>query len=143
MPSNKLIDLKTDLGCDFVGIALRDQNLVDITWPYAVGYTNDKYFRIKLRYGKGLAGQVMSSCSAMEINRFPDNVRGKATDYPIMLAEKLVSAFSVPILRDGKAAGVLLAGYRTAHDFHAAEKKKVEQAAVGVSKEVFEHGEQG
>ncbi|QQK78809.1 GAF domain-containing protein [Salicibibacter cibi] len=143
MPSNKLANLKTDLGCDFVGIALKNQNSVDITWPYAVGYTNDKYVRIKLRYGKGIDGQVMSSCSAMEINHFPDNAHGKVTDYPIMLAEKLVSAFSVPILKDGRPAGVLLAGYRTVHDFHAAEKKKVKQAAFAVSEEVFKHGQPG
>ncbi|WP_059106074.1 GAF domain-containing protein [Shouchella shacheensis] len=121
--------LKAEVSCDFVGLALQKQTRPEITWRYALGNTNTKYVHIKLRYGKGIAGKVMASNAAMEVNDFPRHINGRATDYPIMLAEKLVAAFAVPVAIGGITRGVLLIGCRKAHDFTEAEKGKVKEAA--------------
>ena len=91
---NKLHD---ELPCDFVGIAIQNENGPDVRWHFAVGNDNDKYKRITVRYGKGIAGRVISTGRPIEVADFPNDILGKALEYPIMLAEKLVSAYAVPI----------------------------------------------
>ena len=70
----------------------------DVRWHYAVGNLNDKYKRITVRFGKGIAGKIISSGSPMEMVDFPNDIIGKVTDHPIMLAEKLVSYLCGPII---------------------------------------------
>ena len=48
--------LLVELPCDFVGVAIQNQRGPDVRWHYAVGNGNDKYKRITVRYGKGIAG---------------------------------------------------------------------------------------
>ena len=70
-------------------------------WHYASGNLNDKYKRITVRFGKGIAGKIISSGSPMMMNDFPNGIYGKVTDHPIMLAEKLVSSYAVPLFFNG------------------------------------------
>ncbi|SEA84540.1 two-component system, NarL family, sensor histidine kinase NreB/nitrogen regulatory protein A [Thalassobacillus cyri] len=121
--------LKQNVPCDFVGIALQNRNDPDITWPYAMGNRNEKYKYITVRYGKGIAGKVISSARPMEITDFTKNILGKITDYPIMLAEKLVAAYSVPLVWNGLPRGALLIGYRHARQFDEQEKQKLREVA--------------
>lgn len=110
--------LKESIPCDFVGLALQNKGGPDIKWPYAVGNRNDKHKYITVRFGKGIAGKVISSGSPMEILKFPNNILGKSTEYPIMLAEQLISVFSVPVLWNGSPKGALLIGFRKEHKFN-------------------------
>ncbi|MED4202414.1 GAF domain-containing protein [Neobacillus mesonae] len=107
--------LKTAAGCDFVGLALQNEIGPDVRWHYASGNLNDKYKRITVRFGKGIAGKIISSGSTMMITDFPKHINGKVTDYPIMLAEKLVSSYAVPLFFNGVPKGVLLIGRRESH----------------------------
>lgn len=93
--------LLVELPCDFVGVAIQNQRGPDVRWHYAVGNGNDKYKRITVRYGKGIAGRVISTGRPIEVANFPNNILGKALEYPIMLAEKLVSAYAVPSFLKG------------------------------------------
>ncbi|MCT2535896.1 GAF domain-containing protein [Aquibacillus koreensis] len=107
--------LRQQLSCDFTGVALQKIQGVDITWPFVSGNRNQKYKYITVRYGKGIAGRVIASGSPMEIVQFPDNIIGKSTEYPIMLAEKMITAYAMPLLWQGSPKGALLIGYRSKH----------------------------
>ncbi|PLR76860.1 GAF domain-containing protein [Bacillus sp. V3-13] len=110
--------------CDFVGIALQSDSGPEVRWHYAAGNRNDKYKRITLRYGKGIAGRVIATGSPMMIEDFPNDIQGKALEYPILLAESLVTSFGVPLIINGKPKGVLLIGRRTKQPFTNLEQQQ-------------------
>lgn len=118
------------IAADFVGFALQNREGPDVRWHYAAGNSNDKYKKITVRYGKGIAGKVIATGSPITINNFPENIHGKALEYPIMLAEKLVFAFAVPIFYKGAPKGVLLVGRRTNTPINEGEQNIVRQAAL-------------
>jgi nitrogen regulatory protein A len=122
--------LKSRIGSDFVGLALQNEVGLDVSWHYATGNLNDKYKRITVRFGKGIAGKVISSGSEMIINNFPDEIVGKITDYPIMLAEKLISSYAVPLLFHAAPKGVLLVGNRKMQIFTDNELEQVKKSAL-------------
>lgn len=120
------------IATDFVGLALQNREGPDVRWHYAAGNSNDKYKKITVRYGKGIAGKVISTGSPITVNNFPDNIHGKALEYPIMLAEKLLYAFAVPIFYKGAPKGVLLVGRRTNKPINEGEQNIVRQAALSL-----------
>jgi nitrogen regulatory protein A len=121
--------LRNEIGADFVGLALQNENGPDVRWHYAAGNLNEKYKIITVRFGKGIAGRVISTGSEMTIEDFPHGIIGKATDYPITLAEKLISSYAVPLFFNGIPKGVLLAGNRVKHLFNDADQERVREAA--------------
>lgn len=114
--------------CDFVGVAIQNHTGPDVRWHYAIGNGNDKYKRITVRYGKGIAGRVISTGRPIEVANFPNGILGKALEYPIMLAERLVSAYAVPIFFQGMPKGVLLVGRRAHIPFQDHERISVQQS---------------
>jgi len=121
--------LLKDVGCDFVALALQNEVGPDVRWHYASGNVNDKYKRITVRFGKGIAGKIISSGSPMMISDFPKDIYGKVTDHPIMLAEKLVSCYAVPLFFNGSPKGVLLVGKRRTYTFIDNEQEMVKESA--------------
>jgi nitrogen regulatory protein A len=121
--------LKKELLCDFTGVALQKQTELDVTWPFVCGNRNTKYQYITVRFGKGIAGKVISTSSPMKIMEFPNGIIGKSTDYPIMLAEQLISAYAVPLLLKGVPRGALLIGYRQTHDFKESDLQSIKTFA--------------
>jgi hypothetical protein len=126
--------LQETFECDFVGLAFQESKGPNIGWKVASGNSNDKYKRITLRYGKGIAGRVLSTGRPMEIKYFPQNILGKALEYPILLAEKLLYAYAVPIFINGVPKGVLLVGFRSETFIDDTGKKLVEKAAKELEK---------
>lgn len=122
--------LKTAINCEFVGLAIQKETGPDVSWHYASGNLNDKYKRITVRFGKGIAGKIISSGSPMMITEFPKEINGKVTDYPIMLAEKLVSTYAVPLFFNDVPKGVLLVGKRETYVFDEEAKEKVNDSAL-------------
>lgn len=118
-----------DIHCDFVGFAFQNSKGPDIQWHIVAGNNSDKYKLISVRYGKGIAGRVISTGSAVTIEDFPNDILGKALEYPIMLAEKLRYSFAVPIHYKGVSKGVLLVGQRTKSRLSNEEKDVVQKAA--------------
>jgi nitrogen regulatory protein A len=121
--------LKKATGCAFVALALQNEVGPDVRWHYAVGNINDKYKRITVRFGKGIAGKIISTGSPMEMVDFPNDIIGKVTDHPIMLAEKLVSTYAVPLFFNTAPKGVLLVGNREKHIFTEQIQEHVKQSA--------------
>ncbi|QVY59969.1 GAF domain-containing protein [Cytobacillus gottheilii] len=134
-----LNDLLVDIPCEFAAIAIQIPKGSDVKWKHAAGNLNDKYKRITLRYGKGIAGRVISTGTPIHLDRFPDNIIGRDLEYPIMLAEKLISAYAVPIILNGSAKGVLLVGRRVKKPFQLHEQKAVRDYTSKLEKVVFSH----
>ena len=130
--------LMAEIGCDFVAIALQNEVGPDVRWHYAVGNLNDKYKRITVRFGKGIAGKIISSGSPMMMKDFPNGILGKVTDHPIMLAEKLVSAYAVPLFFNAVAKGVLLVGKRESYTFAEKEQQFVNAASQDLKEILME-----
>jgi signal transduction histidine kinase len=121
--------LLNQINCDFVGLAIQNNRGPDIRWHYAVGNRNEKYKKITVRYGKGIAGKVISTGSPMMIDHFPNHILGKAIEYPIMLAEKLISTYAVPIFLNSSPKGALLVGRRSSYTFLENERLIVQDFA--------------
>lgn len=127
---NKVCEgLKKRVSCEFVALALQNEVGPDVRWHYASGNLNDKYKRITVRFGKGVAGKIISSGSPMMLIDFPNDIYGKVTDHPIMLAEKLVSCYAVPIFFNSSPKGVLLVGKRETYTFSEDDQDMVKEAA--------------
>jgi signal transduction protein with GAF and PtsI domain len=116
--------------CEFVALALQNEVGPDVRWHYASGNLNDKYKRITVRFGKGIAGKIISSGSPMMLIDFPNDIYGKVTDHPIMLAEKLVSCYAVPLFFNSLPKGVLLVGKRETYIFSEDDQEMVQDAAL-------------
>lgn len=121
-----------ELNCDFVGFAFQNSKGPNIKWHIAAGNHNEKYKLITVRYGKGNAGRVISTGRPVTIQEFPNDIVGNALEYPIMLAEKLIFSFAVPIHYKGVSKGVLLVGQRTKRHLSNEEKSVVFQAAKDI-----------
>lgn len=134
-----------EIECDFVGLALQNNDGPDVKWHYTAGNSNDKYMRITVRYGKGIAGKVIATGRPMIVEGFPLHIFGKPLEYPIMLAEKLVTAFAVPIHFNSLPKGVLLVGKRTDQPFAKDEQAAVLQAAKCLEEKMVrgEYSEKG
>lgn len=121
-----------EIQCDFVGFAFQERVGPDIRWLVAAGNNNEKYKLISVRYGKGIAGRVISTGRPIIIEGFPNNILGKALEYPIMLAEKLVYSYAVPVNYKGVSKGVLLVGQRTNAPLSNVEQEIVQTAALTI-----------
>jgi nitrogen regulatory protein A len=122
--------LKIRVSCEFVALALQNKVGPDVSWHYASGNLNDKYKRITVRFGKGIAGKIISTGSPMMLIDFPNDIYGKVTDHPIMLAEKLVSCYAVPLFINSSPKGVLLVGKRETYTFSEVDQDMVKEAAL-------------
>lgn len=109
----KLHDLCTNTSSDFSAYANVDQGTQTIRWEYAYGFTNSRYKNMVIRPGKGLSGSVVRFGITMILDIDTPNRQRTRLQYPIMLAENLVSAAAVPIHLNGKVGGVLLIGSRS------------------------------
>ncbi|MEH7124923.1 GAF domain-containing protein [Bacillus sp. JJ1773] len=127
--ANQCEKILTTMNVDFVGLALQNQEGPDVSWHFAAGNNNEKYKRITVRYGKGIAGKVISTGSPITIKNFPEEITGKALEYPIMLAEKLVYAYAVPLFIKSVPKGVLLVGRRSNTPITENEQLTVKQGA--------------
>lgn len=100
---------------DLVSIALV-QSAADqfvLTWQYASGNLNERYKRIVLHSGKGVAGRVFKTGKPVLIQNVAEELDpSDLFNYPIIAAEQLLSVGAVPLWKDSRVAGVLLAGYR-------------------------------
>lgn len=109
--------LKEQLGFDFTGIAFRlNTNHSLLTWMYATGNLNNRYRRIVLESGKGIAGGVHKTGRAMIIqDALREIADEKLVQYPIIISERLASMFALPLWKNNEVHGVLLMAFRSSH----------------------------
>ncbi|MDN4527724.1 GAF domain-containing protein [Fictibacillus fluitans] len=139
----ELEKLAQELQSSFAGIALQDGAGSDVHWRYACGNRNEKYKKISVRYGKGIAGKVISTGRAIQVDEFPKSITGKAVEYPIMLAEQLVSAYAVPLILAGQLKGVLLVGYHQQTEITQTLKDLVQNKALRIEDLYLSESQEG
>ncbi|MEK4251166.1 GAF domain-containing protein [Paenibacillus sp. FSL W7-1287] len=111
----KIDELREILGCDFISLAIAKSASEgsEITWQYASGNLNDRYKRIVLHSGKGIAGIVFKTGKKMVVDNVEKEMHDKELfNYPILVSERLHSLVAFPLYQYSRVAGVLLVGYR-------------------------------
>jgi nitrogen regulatory protein A len=107
-----LLELRRLTNTDFAALALASEQEQAIRWRFASGNRNDRYKRIVLCPGKGIAGKVMRSGRPMAIHSFSPRSGDDPWEYSILLAEGLQSVLAVPLWIADRVSGVLLVGNR-------------------------------
>lgn len=111
----ELDQIRAALGYDFISLALAEPAEYDyvIRWKYASGNTSDRYKRIVLQSGRGIAGIVFKTGKPFLLPSVLKDVEpGTLFNYPITKMENLNSIVAVPVWNDARVAGVLLGGFR-------------------------------
>lgn len=126
--------LRESLNVDFIGLAMPSDLILqtDIHWRYVSGETNERYKKIELKKGKGVAGIVIKTGRDwIELDIETSSLQTHLFDFPIIRFEKLTSFIAVPLWKYNKVAAVLLIGNRSKRPFtltmHEQLKKNLEQ----------------
>lgn len=127
---------------DFLGLA-QDVALAcqqtELRWTHVAGNTSNHYKTIRLRIGKGIAGEVWRTGReqrATEIQSDSQNL----LKYPIARLEQLDMTIGIPIVQDGITRAVLLLGYRNPLALNVAEMTAVYAALPGLETLLEEEG---
>ncbi|AIQ52778.1 GAF domain-containing protein [Paenibacillus sp. FSL R7-0331] len=111
----ELDEIRMALGYDFISLALAEPAEYDyvIRWKYASGNTNERYKRIVLQSGRGIAGIVFKTGKPFLLPSVEKDVQPDSLfTFPITKMENLSSIAAVPVWSDARVAGVLLGGFR-------------------------------
>ncbi|MDK8180217.1 hypothetical protein [Paenibacillus sp. UMB4589-SE434] len=130
----ELQQLKSDMAFDFVAVALADANYRDIYWKIALGAKSERYKKITVRMGNGMAGKVLQARRPHVVTSFPEEVQDEVLEYPIFLVESLRSGMGVSVdsarVEQKQSYGVLLVGQREERAFGEQEIGHVERTAA-------------
>jgi signal transduction protein with GAF and PtsI domain len=126
---SSLYALRRLTATDFAALAWMDEGERIVRWRYASGNRNERYKRIMMRNGKGVAGSVMRSGRPLLLQAFSPQQGDVPSDYPILLAEGLRSIIGYPITIGDRVLGVLLIGNRYDHQFDPSTVELVSNVA--------------
>lgn len=108
--------LRDHFDFDFVGLALVQsvEYRFELKWVFTTGNRSNRYRRIVLQAGKGVAGHVFRAGKPFLVED-AEKMLGKKDlfNYPIVVAEGLKSFGAIPLYQYDRVNGVLLVGYRT------------------------------
>ena len=127
---------------DFLGLAqdvAPPFQQTELRWTNVAGNTSDHYRSIRLRVGKGIAGEVWRTGReqrATEIQSDSQNL----LKYPIARLEQLDMTIGIPIVQDGITRAVLLLGYRNPLALNVADMTAVYAALPGLETLLEEEG---
>ena len=110
-------EVRARFGFDFVGISIVNAGEEDhLTWRYVSGNTNNRYQRIVLSPGFGIIGTVYQTEQIYVVQNILNDIPSeKLYQYPIGVAEGLVSFFSIPLWKGKALSAILLCAYRQVH----------------------------
>ncbi|MEF2965799.1 GAF domain-containing protein [Paenibacillus sp. M1] len=126
--------LRERLGYDFVSLAFAQsaQDGFVLTWQYASGNLNDRYKRIVLQSGKGIAGIVFKTGKPMLVADVKAELDpNDMFNYPILVSERLSSLVGIPLYQLDRVEGVLLAGYRGGNAVHNEDFRRIYESSNG------------
>ena len=114
-------DLHARYGFDFVAIGLTAFVGAPLKWIYSAGATGDRHKRIVLAPGHGIGGIVIKSGKPMLFTDIDEEIDPQEySSYPIVFAEDLRSFCALPLRKNGRVVGSLLAAFRTVNENHVA-----------------------
>lgn len=108
--------LREHFDFDFVGLALVQsvELRFELKWVFATGNRSNRYRRIVLQAGKGVAGRVFKTGKPFLVEDAEKMlVKKNLYNYPIVVAEGLKCFGAIPLYKYNRVKGVLLVGYRT------------------------------
>lgn len=111
----KIAHLKEHFEFDFVALALVQSAELryELKWEYAVGNRSNRFKRIVLQSGKGIAGNVFKSGKPMFVADVAKDLGEEDLfNYPIIVAEGLSSFGAIPLYKYNRVKGVLICAYR-------------------------------
>lgn len=99
---------------DFAALALiqTEADSCVLRWQYVSGNENDRYKKIVLKSGKGIAGAVFKTGKPFHMKNTESVPSHDVYNYPILVFERLKSLAAVPLFDHSRVAGVLLFGFR-------------------------------
>ena len=100
---------------DFVALALVHPSEKRFTsrWEYVSGNRSNRYKRIILQSGKGVAGVVLKTGKRILISHAKTELNvSDLYNYPIVVAEQLTSFGAIPLYKYNRVKGVLLVAFR-------------------------------
>lgn len=107
--------IKNLFGFDFIALGLMqsaEQKYV-IKWTYALGNRSNRYRRIVLKTGKGVAGNVFKTGKPLLVTDVKSELSEiNLFNYPIVRAESLTSFGAIPLYKNNRVYGVLLVAFR-------------------------------
>lgn len=119
-----LIEIRLQLEVDFVGLAMSAENAdgeIVIKWKYVSNNRNNRYQKIVLQVGKGIAGIVWKTARPYVVEDAKKDIQ-ETKDFPLTITEQLVSMAAIPLLNGHEVQAVLLGGFR--------KKKKLNQEFI-------------
>lgn len=109
-----LDQLRETFSFDFAALALIQTEIDScvLRWQYVSGNANDRYKKIVLKSGKGIAGIVFKTGKPFLMENAGVLPSHDLYNYPILVFEQLKSLAAVPLFDQSRIAGVLLVGFR-------------------------------
>lgn len=107
--------IKAHFDFDLVSLALVQsaEKRFELKWTFSIGNKTERFRKIVLQSGKGVAGQVFKTGKPMLIEDVGVEMEQENLfNYPIVIAEGLKSFGAIPLYKYNRVKGVLLAGYR-------------------------------
>lgn len=108
--------VRDQYGFDFVSLAFVQSAADDfvLTWQFAAGNLTNRYKKVILRSGKGIAGIVFKTGKPVLVTKLSKEMeQNLLLNYPIVAYERLRSLGALPLYKGDHVCGVLMAGYRT------------------------------
>ena len=99
---------------DFLGLAqdvAPPFQQTELRWTNVAGNTSDHYRSIRLRVGKGIAGEVWRTGREQRATKIQSDSQN-LLKYPIARLEQLDMTIGIPLMKNGIIRAVLLLGYR-------------------------------
>ncbi len=126
--------LLADIGSDLCVLGLLEPGTGELVWKTAAGNLSDRYQRMATRPGKGLNGSVVKVGRGATLHVAELIAKRELHEYPILLAEKLRSAYAAPVMPDDKVRGVLLVGDRVKRIYRPDDRESISAAAGRIAK---------
>jgi len=137
-----LEEKRTEWQADFLGLAqdvAPPCQQTELRWTNVAGNTSNRYKTIRLRTGKGIAGEVWRTGReqrATEIQSDSQNL----LKYPIARLEQLDMIIGIPIMSEGIIRAVLLLGFRNPNDSAVPDVTEVYATLPDLSQLLEEEG---
>jgi len=125
--------LRRETGSDFSSLALIEPAELRTKWKWASGNLNERYLNMSARRGRGLAGEIVKVGRGIVWSKADLEKLRPLPDYSILNAERLMSAYAVPVAAGGEVAGVLLVGGRDERAYGQEDKQIVAKAAERIA----------
>jgi nitrogen regulatory protein A len=132
--------LRSEIQIDCCVLGLLDGKEGALKWRLAAGNLNERYRNMSDRPGRGITGTVVKVGRPMSLH-IPELIMSRHLhEYPILLSEKLRSAYVVPIWKDLELLGVLLAGDRKRRIYRAEERDSMIKSCERISQILLQRG---